>query len=495
MRLTAAKGGLVREYTAALREEPAMRAYLLGSIVDDVGVAASTWGMQLLTTNLFTDQRERARLMVPSLLCFFLGCIVAGPLADWARHGPPLALARWRWRLVVWGRLIETAALSLAILGVAGGHLTIARVMPYFLVSAFMKTALRPTRIAFEVDLLRREETQVDARGAPLLDERGEPLPYKVHLLSLGAMTSLLRSAARFGGLLLGGRILAAVHGSYVPLFAFDVLTNLGFIAFVVYGCHPTLAPREVRLRELVRRVEADGAGGVRESAAATGRSLVAAGLREFASSLREAARFLRQPAQRPLCWLLLGAWAVEVASEFYDGRMIVRHVLHGSSEAVRHAEIAWTVVSVVLLALLPALTRRVGSLGKIFLVTMLLDGVAIAVAGRVSAAGAAVAIAPFVATLAIDQGLTLTSGALVGVAQNSASSAAMRGRIAASYALVVIVSDMFAEGASTMLSEAVGIPGMLVRVGLAQVALMAAVAALGGRRLWSFGLRSAERA
>jgi hypothetical protein len=140
-------------------------------------------------------------------------------------------------------------------------------------------------------------------------------------------------------------------------------------------------------------------------------------------------------------------------------------------------------------LALIPALARRVGSLGKIFLLTMLLDGVAIAMAGRLSAAAG---VLPFMAWLAADRALTATSGSLVSLAQNSASSAGMRGRIAAAYALVVIVSDMAAEGAATVVSESVGIPRMLQWIGMVQVALMFVVAIAGGKRLWEFGLRSA---
>lgn len=479
---------LLRTYTAAIRDEPMMRAYLVGSIIDDVGVAVSAWAMRLLMTDLFTDQRERAALMMPMLACFLVGSIVAGPLADWARHAPRPALARWRWRLVVWGRVVETLALSAAIVGVASGRPTIGRVLPYFLVSAFMKTALRPARAAFEVDLLRREDVQIDAQGAPLLDESGDPRPYKVHLLSFSAMISLLRTAATFAGLLLGGRILAAVHQSYVPLFVFDVATNLGFIAVVVYRCHPERGVRPTRFGELFRDVQAGAPRGAR------GRSLLGSGARELVASLREVASFLRQPAQRPLCWLLFGAWMVEVVNEFYDGRMIVRHVLHGSDDWVRYGEIAWSGAGIAVLALLPALTKRVGSLGKMFLLTMLLDGLAIVLAGRIAGLGAAGAVGPFVSVIALDRGLTEASGALVGLAQNSASSTAMRGRIAAAYALVVIVSDIFVEGGATALSESFGIPGMLVRIGAAQVALVVIVALVGGPALWRFGLRSTER-
>jgi hypothetical protein len=486
---------LWRTYAAALREEPKMRAYLGGAIVDDIGIAVSAWAMMLLQTNLFHDQRERAKLMLPMLVCFLLGTVVGGPLADWARHGSPGMLGRWRWRLVLWARGVETLALSVVIFAVAGGQPTLERVLPYFLVSAFMKTALGPTRIAFRVDLLRREQVQVDADGAPVLDELGGLRAYKVHLLTFSALPSFLRGASTFAGLILGGAIMARLHGRYVPLFVFDVVTNLGFIAFVFFGCHPDRAARGAHLGELLGHDAEAGAASVRAHAHSAGRSMVAEGLREFVISLREAVQFLRRPEQRPLCWLLLGAWVVEVVNEFYDGRMIVRHVLHGSDDAVRYSELVWSAATIVIVALIPALARRVGNLGKIFLATMLVDGIVIALAGRVCGTGATAAIVPFGSLIALDRGLTETSNTLVELAQNSASSAAIRGRIAASYAFVVIISDMFAEGAATALADAFGIPGMLTRVGAAQVALMIVVAALGGSKLWSFGIRSTERA
>jgi hypothetical protein len=485
----------LQTYAAVIRDEPTGRAYLAGSVMDDVGVAVSAWAMRLLMTDLFTDQRERARLMMPMLACFLVGTIVAGPLADWVRHAGARALARWRWRLVVWGRVVETLALSTAILGVAGGKPTIVRVLPYFLISAFMKTALRPTRTAFEVDLLRREEIQVDAQGAPLLDERGAPRLYKVHLLSFGAMTSLLRTVATFAGLLLGGRILDAVHQSYVPLFAFDVLTNVAFIAVIVLRCHPERGLRPTRLRELLRDPDAGSPEGVRARAHAAHRSVLAVGARELVTSLRETVSFLRRADQRPLCWLLFCAWMLEIVNEFYEGRMIVRHVLHGSADAVRYSEITWSLAEMLILACVPLLTACVGRLGKLVLAGMVLDGLAVVAAGRIAGLGGASAIVPFAAVIALDHGLSQTNGALgalIGLAQNSASSAAIRGRIAASYAFVVIVSDIFAEGAATALSESLGIPGMLVAVGAAQIALTLVAVLAGGRALRSFGLHPA---
>ena len=68
-----------------------------------------------------------------------------------------------------------------------------------------------------------------------------------------------------------------------------------------------------------------------------------------------------------------------------------------------------------------------------------------------------------------------------------------MRGRIAATYAFAVIVGDMAVEALATPVSENMGIPAMLTRLGWLQVGIVLALAAWGGRRLWQFGIRSVE--
>jgi hypothetical protein len=481
--------GLLRTYGRAIRDEPKLRAYTLAALVDDVGVAVSAWGGQLLMVNLFTDQRQRARLMLPTLLCFLVGCLIAGPLADWGARRFPAGLARHRWRVVVWGRVVETVALGMGIFGVAGGAPTIARMLPYFMISAFMKTALRPTRIAFEVDLLRRDEVQLDERGAPMHDERGQPRMYKVHLLAFDSLTGALRSVAVLGGLLLGGKILGAVGGRYAPLFAFDVATNVVFIGAVLFACHPERDARAVRLGDLF----GDRQGEAGPAHPTSPLAHLGEAARELGASLRDAARFLASRDQRPLLWLLCGWLMIEWVNEFYSDKMIVKHVLHRSDDEVRHAQIAWSLIAMFAVAALPALARRVGSLGKIFLVTMVLDGAAIALARRWCAAGAATRLAPFVALLGADKAMTEASGTLASLATNSASSGAMRGRIAATFGLVAILGDMASEAGATAVSERIGIPAMLFWIGVVQMGLMVLVALAGGRRLWRFGLRSAH--
>lgn len=484
--------GLLRTYARALREEPKYRNYLAGSVIDDVGVAVSAWAGQLIMVNLFTSQRERAKLMIPTLLCFFLGCLIAGPLADWGR-GSLARLARWRWRLVIWARLVETLALGLAMWAVAGEQVTLGRMLPYFLISAFMKTALRPTRRAFEVDMLSRQETQRDENGVILCDERGEPRQYKLHMLPCESLNASLRMASVFGGLLLGGQILGLVHGRYLPLLGFDVLTNLAYIAVVFFACHPNRSARTASLRDLFRDEEKTAP--LPQRAAVQGRSLLGESLQELGESIREVLGFLRNEGQRPLLFLLAGAWLIEVITEFYNGKMLVKHVLHGSDTHVRWAEISWSLVALSTMTLMPLLTRKMQHLGKIFLFTMLLDGMMIAVAGRISAAGSVGVVLPFIAILSIDHALTATSSALADLAMSNASSPAIRGRITAVFALVVIVSNLAAEIASTAMSESYGIPGMLLRIGIGQIVFMVAIAAIGGRRLWTFGLRTTSAA
>jgi hypothetical protein len=460
---------LASDYTAFLRTEPRARAYLVGALIDDVGIAVSAWAGTLMKTNLVATQQARATLMLPTLVCFLVGTLVSGPLADWMSRFSAARLSRWRWKVVLVGRAIETALLAFLVVVLAAGPPTIPRILPYVMVSAFMKTGLRATRIAFSVDLLREESSSRDKEGVELADERGAPLRFKTHLVTFTSLTSLLSTVAVLAGLLLGGAVMESVGGRTWLLFAFDVLTNLGFIAALYLGCRPAA---EEGARETANL-----------PASPEGR------LRHFGRSLVDGFRFLAQPAQRPLVALLAGAWLVEIITEAYNRNMVIKHILHGSDDAVRYAEIASCIVAALGATLLPLIVRRVASLGKIFLVTMVVDGMVIAAAGHVAGAGAATAVLPFAAVLCVDQSLSLTSTTLTDIAQNSVSSAAMRGRIAGTYAIFVILGDMMSESLAALAEEKWGIPGLIVRAGLLQVGLVSLIALAGGRRLWSFGL------
>ena len=497
---------LLRQYVGMFREEPKVRS-LPRCLAHrrrrrrrlDLG------GDDHHDQHRFVTQRERAKLMLPSLACFLIGTIVSGPLADWASRSSLARLARWRWQVVLWARLAETLLLGLLVIELLTGPPTLLRLLPYVMLSAFMKTGLRSTRIAFSVDILHREELQVDDQGRPLYDERGEPLRYKTHLLTSTSLVGALHTVAALIGLLLGSRILSAVSGRYGILFLFDVLTNLGFIAVVLFGCHPGRAPSLACLRDLWPRGDADAADDAdaaidqavpaSQPADATRTSPLVAGFRHFKSSMREGLRFLFQPAQRPLLLLLFGSWLVEVVTESYDGKMILKHVLQGGDDAVRYGQIVWSIVAIVVVAAMPVLARRVGSIGKVFLVTMLLDGIAIAIAGRYAAQGTAAAIVPFTAVISVDHALTMTSTTLTSLVTSSASSAAIRGRVAGIFAFFVIIGDMLVEGLATGVSERIGIPQMVFRVGLLQIGLMVIIGLLGGRRLWRFGLNTNETA
>lgn len=460
---------LARDYASFFRTEPRARAYLAGALIDDVGIAVSAWAGTLMMTDLAVTQRARATLMLPTLLCFLVGTLVSGPLADWMSRSSAARLAEWRWKVVLAGRAVETALLAFLVVALATGPLTIPRILPYMMVSAFMKTGLRSTRIAFSVDLLREESSSRGSDGEELRDERGAPLRYKTHLVTFSSVTSLLSTLAMLAGLLAGGAVMASAGGRTWLLFAADVITNLGFIAVLHAWCKPAAGEAAGAAPDL--------------PAAPEGR------LRRFGRSLAEGFRFLAQPAQRPLLALLAGTWLVEVVTEAYDGKMVIKHVLQGDDDGVRYAQIAWMLVAVLGAAVLPLIVRRVGSLGKIFLVTMLVDGLVIAAAGQVAGAAAATAVLPFTAILCLDQGLTLASSTLTEVAQNSVSSAAMRGRIAGTYAIFVIVGDMMSEGLATLAEARWGIPGLVLRLGILQVGLMSILALAGGRRLWNFGL------
>jgi len=84
-----------------------------------------------------------------------------------------------------------------------------------------------------------------------------------------------------------------------------------------------------------------------------------------------------------------------------------------------------------------------------------------------------------------------MASTSPVGLAQSSASSARMRGRIDAAYAMVSIIGDMVVEGFATVVSESIGILPILGRVGALQIGVVLLIAVVGGRRLWRFGLFS----
>ncbi len=468
-------GNTAAAYVAALRDEPKMRAYLVATLLDAVGIAASIWAAQLIMAQVFVDQRTRASLVIPTLLSSLAGTLVAGPLADWqGRRGGLRALAVWRWKLVIVARVFETVALATLVPALARGAPTVTGLLPYFVVSSFLKMALGSTRVALEVDLLRIEQVQTNDDGTVRLDERGEPLVYKANLLTLTSLLAAVNGLAAMGGLLLGNRIVELTGGRYWPLFAFDVATNSAFVVVLFVFCHPIVA--RPRLRELVSGTEGRGPPPPARDV-----------LREIGDSVREVIGFLFAEKQRVLLWVLVAAWLIELFGEFYDDKMILKQLLGASNAELWRAEVVWSAAAVLPSLVLPALSRRVGRLGRLLVVALVVDGFVIATAGHL--ASIPTSLVPFSAALALDRGLTVSSKTLVALVQNSASSAAIRGRLAAVFGIVVLASNIVVQSVATLASERVGIPHMVMLVGAAQVALVGGVALAGGGRLWRFGL------
>ena len=436
---------ILKRLRKAIANERRARRFLLANLIDDVGVAVSVWAMAMIQTDLMRDQRERAKLVVPVLLVMVLGTLAAGPIADFARRWSAALLPRWRRNVLLVARGVETIALGGLVVMMASGPMTIARILPYALVSGFLKTALRPTRIALAVDLLDHEDIDEG------LDERWQPRRRKTFLPTFAALTSQLSGGAVLLGLVLGGKIMELARGHAWALFAFDVLTNLVFLAILATVPVPSRTAEAHARPEKVKRFE-----------------LV---------------RFLAARPQRPLVALLLGAWMIEFVNELYDGKMIVRHVLGGSADAVRWSEITWNLAAVVALAALPAILARV-RLGVAFTVAMIADGLVIGVAGAFASRGGASAIAPFALAIGADRALTAVAATLVDVAQASATSTAMRGRLAGAWQLWVIVTCIFAEGAATAAADSWGIGAMMRVAGLAQIAGIAALSLFAMRRV-----------
>jgi hypothetical protein len=402
----------VRSYGALLRDEPLARAYLLGNLIDDVGVAVSLWAMQLLQTELMSDQHARAAIVVPILGAMVLGSLLSGRLTDGSGTLDRAALHRRRYRVLFIGRLAETLMLGLLVVLLASGPLTVARVVPYAVVSGFLKTALRPTKLAFSADILAREES------FPMLS----------------SLLSQATSLATLHGLLFGGALLASVHGRSHWLFAFDVLTNVAFLG-ALYAC----------------RTHPDGSALVVVAPAAPAK--------------QGALRFLAK--HRLLLWTLLGAWLVEMVAELYDGRMMLRHVLGGTAEDVRWAELSWTVVTMALVAGVPWVLRRGVRPERLFLAALAVDAAVMIVAGRVAMGTGAVLA--FGTVLAFDRGLTSVASVACDVVQVRGTPAELRGRVAGVFQIVVLVTAMFAEGIATAVSDAVGIPRLVLGAGLVQ--------------------------
>ncbi len=427
----------MKKLFATLAKEPAARAYLGGCIVDDVGIAVSLWATQLVQTDLMTDQHARAAMALPTLVAMLAGTAVAGWLAD--GRGKVVRAARElvqrRFRVLAGGRVIETLVLAALVVLMATGPLTIARILPFMVVSGFMKTALRPARLAFGADVLE--------------DEARFP--------SLSTWIAQARTASILLGLVVGGVLMRAVAGRAWMLFGFDVITNLAFLIGLA------LAAR--------RRTASLSVGSSSILAAAPSPALVPSQPRApVAAPLAPASPSSVGPFR--LLWgapllvaVLFGSWLVEMVAELYDGRMIVRHVMAASADTVRWMEMATTVTSLVLVAAVPWMLRRVRA-ERLFAAALLLDAVVMVVAGRLAALHM---VASFVVVLAVDSGLTSIAGVASDVVTVRETPAHLRGRVQGVFQWIVILSAMAAEGVATVAADAHGIPWLVSTAGVVQ--------------------------
>ncbi len=411
---------------ATLEREPAARAYLGGCLVDDLGIAVSLWATQLIQTDLMTDQHARAAMALPALVAMFLGSLASGWLADGRGRAvrSSAELLRRRFRVLAIGRVIETIVLAAIVVLLATGPITIGRILPFIVVSGFMKTALRPTRLAYAADVLRDE----------------------AHFPALSTWTSQARTVSVLAGLLAGGVLMRAVAGRAWILFAFDVVTNLAFL---------------VGLATATRRRVALGGAPVHAPAVAARPG----GTGPF--------RFL---LGAPLLVCVIGgSWLMEMVAELYDGRMIVRHVLDSSAETVRVMEIGMTVFSLALVASVPWLLRRM-SPERLFAGALFVDALIMILGGRLAVLHL---VAPFVLVLSVDSGLTSVAGVASDVVVVRDTPVHLRGRVQGMYQLVVLVSAMIAEGVATAAADAYGIPWLVSAAGVVQgvVALGLAIA------------------
>ncbi|CAN5623559.1 hypothetical protein BH09MYX1_BH09MYX1_47750 [soil metagenome] len=415
----------MKKLIASLATEPAARAYLGGCLVDDLGLAVSLWATQLLQTDLMTDQHARAALAVPTLVAMLLGSLGSGFLADGRGKTAPgsRALVQRRFRVLAIGRLIETLVLAAVVVLIASGPVTIARILPFMIVSGFMKTALRPTRLAYAADVLH--------------DERRFPV--------LSTWVAQARTFAVLGGLLVGGVLMRAASGRVYLLFGFDVVTNLVFLVGLAVATR----------RRLMLGPSIPSPNATTPSAGGT-----------------SAFRFLfRAPV---LVAVIAGSWLLEMVAELYDGRMIVRHVLDASAETVRWMEIGTTVTSIAFVFAVPRLLRRV-SAERLFAIALFVDAVAMIVAGRLATLHLVV---PFIAILSADSGLGAVASVASDVVTVRDTPAHLRGRVQGIYQLVVLVSAMLAEGVATAAADAHGIPWLVSAAGVVQVVVAIALGA-----------------
>lgn len=446
---------LFNNYWLLFRQEPKGRAYLLASFIDDLGIAASLWASQLVMTRLYTDQGVRASVMTPMLACLLVGTLLGAPLADsYVRFPWRVAMQRWRISLVI--RILETIALTYLTITIAAGRPTIASILPYVLVSSVLKALMRPTRQAFEVDLLRVRKFSAPIEGHEVPDNRRKPLI--VHLPSFLSFKELSGTLAGLGGLAAGGLLVALVSGKLWALFAVDVATNMVFVAILFCYCKPAIEAEGDKKSEHNAEF-----GGVKmgRTRSGTARPL---------SLIREIRDFVLAEESRPILYASFCGWLVAFFSEAYDGKMIVKHIMQGSDNAVRVSELLWQSIGAAALLMLPALSRRVSFSTSMLVVFAAVDGVVFLLAGSVAAQQLADRIPVFVGLLALDGFFVVACGWMVILIQAQYAPVQLRGRIMGIYIFVVLLGNLMMQQIATFVARAVTIPRMMSVFGAVQL-------------------------
>ena len=200
---------------------------------------------------------------------------------------------------------------------------------------------------------------------------------------------------------------------------------------------------------------------------------------------------------------MFLGGVVLDATAQTFDDKMLMLQIIKVPDDVLRHSELFWSLLAIAFPAALPVLRKRIKSLGKLFIATMCLDGLIIAVAGHFATFGPphlaphlpaferAAVVLPLVLVLGVDRGLNVTTKSLIALAQNSASSPAMRGRLASAYLLAITGTNILVHLVATKVSEEIGIPRMILFAGLLQVTVVLTLGFAAKRTLWRFGLKT----
>jgi len=416
----------LREYRLFWLHEPLARKYIIATLIDDVGVAASIWTSQLITTRMFISQTDRASVMSPFLIALILGIVLGGPLADRSRRKASLLpLARWRVVLII--RTFETLALAYLALQLASGAPSAWTITPYIVVGGFCRALARPSRQAFEADLL------LVTNPMPAAD--GGTAAVKLHLAVSTSLRELANTLADLVGLAAGGLLVSAVGGALWVPFAFDILTNLAFILLVAGSCRPLIE----------RSTDAPATQSIpclkHLRASLTPKLLLAAGL-----------------------GLLVGA-----VNESYDGKMVLMHQMGAPDETIRLSEFFWQLATVLGLLALPRITAAIRKLFISFAWLVAIGGAAAVAAAVAIGSGNAHLFVVILCGTNFISALALYIPIIVLI---DGSSIEHRGSAIAAYILAGLVVNLLMQQIAAILTGFMSIHQMLLYLGMTQSVL-----------------------